>query len=336
MYITLMMDVEDLVSPDADDAALDCAEILTDEGLAATMCVVGQKARLLRQRGRADVIRALGKHDIGLHTDMHSVHPTIIEYLWDKGWDDGVAEAVRREQPGAKAIRSVFGVDPSCWGGPGNTWGPQICGALEKMGIPAFVYSHTSVPGGDVHRFGGVLAYPGGRALSDGSYHDDAAASAKLSKLLEDLKEDRRAGLIWREVFVGHPTRIMHEDFWDKNFFRGAQPPREKWVSAPRKSDADYRRALVNFRAAARALRETPGVEVATIRQMNERVSRLPASDLTPEQAERAWAALESALRSMPGWPPIREGLDVNRMVGVAREKLGTLQRLDLSAARQA
>src|SRR5579871_3388027 len=122
MYVTLFMDVEDLVAPEADDIAGTCADILSEEGVQATLCVVGEKARLLAQRGREDVIAALSRHDIGVHTDLHSIHPTIAEYLADKGWEDGVEEALRRERPGVEAIRDVFHVMPSCWGGPGNTW----------------------------------------------------------------------------------------------------------------------------------------------------------------------------------------------------------------------
>jgi len=331
MYVTLMMDVEDLVSPDSDDAARDCAEILTREGLQATMCVVGEKARLLRARRREDVIDALKRHDIGLHTDLHSVPPTVAEYLSDKGWDDGVAEAVARERPGADSIRNVFGTEPSCWGGPGNTWGPQICGALQQIGVPAFVYSYTAVPDGNPHRFAGVLAYPGGRSLGDGLYHDDTAASERLGQLVDDLQRDSKAGLFWREVFVGHPTRIMHEEFWDgRNFADGAKPPREAWTPAKRKPEADYRRALANFRHAVCTLRELPGIEITTIREMNARLSELRSQLLPTEEAAQVWPGIEESLRKMAGWPILPKGLDMDRIVEETRQKLNTLRRIEL------
>ncbi len=62
---------------------------------------------------------------------------------------------------------------------------------------------------------------------------------------------------------MGHPTRIMHEEFWDgRNFAYGASPPREPWFAARRKPETDYRRALANFRHAVRKLREMPGIEI--------------------------------------------------------------------------
>src|SRR5579871_5950821 len=240
------MDVEDLVAEEADDIAKTCAEILLEEEVRATLCVVGEKARLLAQRGRTEVIAALKAHDIGVHTDLHSVHPTIAEFLGDKGWEDGVAEALRRERPAVEAIQEVFGVIPSCWGGPGNTWGPQICEAMRRLGVPAFVYSHTRIPGGGVHRFAGLLAYPCGRSMRDGSYHDAAEAAHDRERITAQLAEDVAAGVYWQEVFMGHPTRILHQAFWDApNFALGANPPRSAWVPAPRKSPADLERALI-------------------------------------------------------------------------------------------
>src|ERR1044071_7763853 len=98
MYVYVCFDVEDLVHPDSDDIALDIGEILADEGVVASMYVVGEKARLWEQRGRTDVIAAVGQHDVGLHTNRHSIHPTVSEYLADKDWQAGVAEAIRQEE----------------------------------------------------------------------------------------------------------------------------------------------------------------------------------------------------------------------------------------------
>lgn len=329
MYVTLLMDVEDLVAPEADDIAGKCADILFEEDVRATLCVVGEKARLLKQRGRDDVIAALKRHDIGFHTDFHSVHPTITEYLGDKGWEDGVAEALRRETPGVQAIRDVFGVTPSCWGGPGNTWGPQICEAMRQLGVPAFVYAHTQIPQGDTHRFAGMLAYPGGRYLNESALTDDDQAAQNRERLQHELREDVAAGVFWREVFLGHPTRILHEEFWDApNFAHGANPPREEWKPARRKSQADLDRALQNFREATRFLRTLPDIEIRTIREMNALLAGVPATPLEPAAQEAVWPEIETRLRSMAGWPILPPGFDMSRIVAVTRDKLSTLERL--------
>jgi hypothetical protein len=108
--VILWFDTEDYLLPASDDAAKRVAELLTERNIRATFKVVGEKARTLERRGRNDVIAALRKHDIGYHSDFHSVHPTPSEYLADCGFLDGVAEFARREGDGAADVRRIFGV----------------------------------------------------------------------------------------------------------------------------------------------------------------------------------------------------------------------------------
>jgi hypothetical protein len=330
MYATVLMDIEDLIASEADDIAATCADILQEEGVTATFCVVGEKARLLRERGRDDVIAALKRHDIAFHTDLHSVHPTIAEYLATRDWEQGVAEAIRRETPGVQAIRDVFGVAPSCWGGPGNTWGPAICEAIRQLGLPAFVYAHTRIPNGGVHRFAGVIAYPGGRSLSDGQYHEDDLSRQNLERLGSGLQNDLQSGLFWQEIFVGHPTRILHERFWDDpNFVAGANPPRSDWQPAPRKSQEALERALTNFRRAARTIKSLPGIELKTIRQMNEILTFAPSNSLSAAETKQIWPAIERNLLSMSGWPILPRDIDLSSICGQTYRLLPTLERFD-------
>jgi len=86
MYITLFFDVEDCVTPLSDDIAKDLADTLSDHGLKGEFMVVGDKARMLEKRGRWDVIEALRRHEVGLHTNRHSRHPNVAEYLEDNRW----------------------------------------------------------------------------------------------------------------------------------------------------------------------------------------------------------------------------------------------------------
>jgi len=123
IWVLLWFDTEDYILPASDDAALRLAQWLTERGIPATFKVVGEKARTLERRGRRDVIDALKKHDIGYHSNYHSVHPTPAMYLADMGWDDGVAEFVRREGPGYEDVRRIFGQAPSCYGQPGGIVG---------------------------------------------------------------------------------------------------------------------------------------------------------------------------------------------------------------------
>jgi hypothetical protein len=115
MYLFICFDVEDIVHPDSDDVARDIAEMLAADGITASMFVGGEKARLWERRGRWDVISAVGRHDVGLHTDHHSIHPTVSEYLADRGWSDGVKEAMRVEGPAAGDLARIFHRYPTSW-----------------------------------------------------------------------------------------------------------------------------------------------------------------------------------------------------------------------------
>src|SRR6476661_2990707 len=107
VYVILWFDTEDYILPASDDAAKKLADWLTKEGVKATFKVVGEKARTLEKRGRQDVIDALKKHEIGYHSNYHSVPPTPAQYLSNLGWDDGVAEFDRREGPGREDVQRV-------------------------------------------------------------------------------------------------------------------------------------------------------------------------------------------------------------------------------------
>src|SRR5438128_1984527 len=104
VYVTLWFDTEDYILPPSDDAAKRVAEMLTRLGAKATFKVVGEKARVLEQRRRKDVISALLKHEIGYHANTHSQQPTIAVYLQHAGWEDGRAEFYRRQAQGVRDI----------------------------------------------------------------------------------------------------------------------------------------------------------------------------------------------------------------------------------------
>lgn len=330
MYVSVLFDIEDIVSPDADDAALDVARVLEEEGIRATHCIVGERARQWRDRGRTDVIEALARHDIAFHTDLHSVHPTVAEYLSERGWSDGVEEAVRRERPGVEALQEVFETMPSAWGGPGNTWGPQLNAAMARLGVPAVLYTLTTVPGGEPHRFCDVLCYPHRRALRDDLLHDDHAWAAQMQQLLADLEQDLARGVFWTDLFAGHPTRMMHTAFWDAaNFGGGRNPPRAQWRPAPRKSAAEYSTALRNLGRSLAMVRALPGVRFRTIREMNSLLQERTFAPLSPDRRASVWPAIERNILGMAEWPILPEGFDAAPLARLTWERLDELCELE-------
>src|SRR5262245_37562671 len=121
VYVVVWFDTEDYLLKADDDAILRNATFMRGEGLKATFKIVGEKARVLEQGGRNEVIAALTKHEIGFNSNVHSVHPAPAQYMSALGWDEGMAEFERREGPGLEDVRRIFGVNPSCYGQPGSS-----------------------------------------------------------------------------------------------------------------------------------------------------------------------------------------------------------------------
>jgi len=271
--IILWFDTEDYLLPASDDAAKRLAEMLTERNIRATFKVVGEKARTLERRGRQDVIAALRKHDIGFHSDFHSVHPTPSEYLADGGLLDGIAEFVRREAGGAADVRRIFGVTTlACYGQPGSSWAAQAVAALRQVGVapsgvPCYVDEGTHV-GLNQKAFwyaGALNVYHMGANYTRMELHDPAAvesAKRKVSEMAGRLGKEDGGGLI--SIFY-HPCEWVHREFWDGvNFARGRNPPREEWKAPPQRSVEETEAAFERFGEYIDHIRSVPGARFVT------------------------------------------------------------------------
>jgi len=272
IYVTLWFDTEDYILPQSDDAAKRLAEMLTRLGIKATFKIVGEKARVLEQRGRKDVIAALKKHEIGYHSNYHSIHPTPAEYLQNADWDEGVAEFYRRELPGVKDIQRIFGVMPSCYGQPGSSWGPQSHAALKQMGINVYLDDSTHV-GIDEQPFyyGGLLnIFKMGTHIvrMDLSGDDNLAkGKAKFMKSYEMLKA-KGGGTI--SIYF-HPCEWVHQEFWDGvNFSRGANPERKDWKLPRVKPQEETEKAFRDFEEYAKFIKAQAGVRYVTATELGD------------------------------------------------------------------
>ncbi len=263
--VILWFDTEDYLLPADDDATLRLARWLTKEKVHATFKVVGEKARVLEQRGRRDVIAALKQHEIGFHSDLHSVHPTPAEYMSALGWDEGTAEFLRRETPGVASIRRIFGVSPSCYGQPGSSWAPQAYAAIRKLGMNVYLDSATHVRlDGKPFFYGGVLTlielqHTLRTKLSAPRELEEAKTAFRSA--YDDLTA-QGGGLI--SVFY-HPNEFVHREFWDAvNFREGANPPRAGWIPPRVKAPADSHTAFENFEGYIRFMKTLPGLRFVT------------------------------------------------------------------------
>jgi hypothetical protein len=274
--VILWFDTEDYLLPADDDATKRLAELLTERGIRATFKLVGEKARVLEQRGRKDVIEALKRHDIGYHSDFHSVHPCPSEYLAEAGFVDGVAEFVRREQAGAADVRRILGVETlSCYGQPGSSWAAQTLAALPDIGVlphgvPCYVDegSHIGLRDQPFWYENAIVSFRLRGNYTRMDLHNPAAvepALAKFSGIAQRLS-GQGGGLI---SIVYHPCEWVHQEFWDAvNFRRGANPPRSQWKAPGQLPATETEGAFARFAKYVDHMRSVPDVHFVTATEL--------------------------------------------------------------------
>jgi hypothetical protein len=264
VYVILWFDTEDYVLPASDDAALHIAEFLTRENIRATFKVVGEKARTLERRGRNDVIAALKKHEIGYHSNFHSVQPSPAMYLSDLDWDEGVAEFERREKPGYDDVKRIFGVAPSCYGQPGSSWGPQVYGAMKNWGMEVYLDAgnHVRLDDKPCYYCGILNLYKLAFQLRAGlTGPRDGQAEQRFLAARERLMAE--GGGIVSTIY--HPCEFVHKQFWDGvNFRNGANPPRELWQLPPAKTPDESKIAYQMLEDYVRFMKRFPEVRFVT------------------------------------------------------------------------
>jgi hypothetical protein len=265
VYVILWFDTEDYLLPASDDSALRLADFLSHEKIRATFKVVGEKARTLERRGRFDVIAALKRHEIGYHSNFHSVQPTPAMYLSNLDWDEGVAEFDRRERPGYDDVKRIFGAAPSCYGQPGSSWGPQSFGAMRKWGMRVYLDagSHVRLNDHPYYYCGVLTLYKLAHQLRTGlgGPNDLEAAEQRFLQAREQLLAEG-GGIV--SIFY-HPCEFVHQQFWDGvNFRNGANPPRAEWKIPPAKTPEESKIAYQTFEGYIRFLKRFADVQFIT------------------------------------------------------------------------
>ena len=212
---------------------------------------------------------------------------------------EGAQEFERREGPGLEAVRRVFGVTPSCYGQPGNSWAPQANIALRKLGVPVYMDDGDQVGfNNQPFWYGGMLyAFNMQGSTMRADLNDEAKlAPAKQAFDKAVAAAKARGGGVLQSYY--HPTEWAATEFWDAvNFKGGANPPRAEWkrpnLRTPESAEKAYR-LFFDFVKHAKA---TPGVRIVTAREL----PRLMENPVQPTSKQQALAWLRESIDSHEG-----------------------------------
>ncbi len=266
LKIMLWYDVEDFITPEADDALLALIEMMDGLGIRSSLKIVGEKIRVLRDRGRTDILDRLAGHEICYHTENHSVHPTQTEYLQHAGFSEGACEFERRERKGFEDVQAITGQFPTSYGQPGASWVPQSFPVLKKWGVPTYLDSHylINVDGKPFH-YGGVLNLTRLRATMRLEFDEGGgleAAKAEFDGICRNAEALQLVSIYY------HPCEFSCTQFWDGvNFMKGQNPPRSEWKSAPLRGKEEMHRRVSLLGEFLKYTLERPDVEYITAQQ---------------------------------------------------------------------
>jgi hypothetical protein len=252
IYAYIWFDVEDNMTPETNDPPLQAIRILKKYKVPVTYKLIAEKVRFLKEQKRQDVISAIDDYcDIGYHTDSHSRHPVVYEYINGMDVLRGSKEIEAREQRGLDELKSTFRRAPSCFGHAGSQWAPHYYPYLKRVGIPVYMDSTDVLNLDDSpYWYCGVLNLTNAtkNMVRFDRTFETKDGNIKLKKRLRRIHDRlRRKGggaisVLW------HPHTAIDRVYWDiPNFANGKNTPKKKYVQPQQQPPEVKRRALEDF-----------------------------------------------------------------------------------------
>ena len=330
LQVVLSFDTEDYVTPEAADAEKFWAEELSARGMRGSFQCVAEVIRSLRQRRREDVIEALGRHEIGYHTNLHSAPPVPPVALDGVGLAEGIEWVLRREAAGWALVMETFRRVPISYCPPGDSWTPHVLLALGAAGVKVWC---ASVPSRNLNPswYCGLLCLDYDFAF-DSFMGEEAAEEERFKQTFEDtLARKAHDGVM---VIYTHPSRLVTTRFWDAPLYRGAHP--QPLPPAPLRPAAHINVLKERFRRLLDWIRERRHVELADYSAVYSKRSKhrrdlqclLDENKLKPGEAGRL--PLREAGADCPynpvleefryNWPLYPEGFTGDKLHAMARE----------------
>jgi len=228
--VIFSFDSEDYLTAEAADAEKWWADELTRRSLRGSFQCVAELIRNLQKHGRQDVIDAIARHEIGYHSNYHSLPPHHPVALNGMNLEKGMEWIFRRESSGLATLMKTFGRMPVSYCPPGDSWTPHCLLAMASAGLKIFCGSPVTFP--KPFWYCGLLNIKYHLSFESAFTGDDDAKAAEGFKTAFRAlaKEAGQAGVL---VVYTHPARLITTRFWDQMFYKGVQPSRRSWKPAP-------------------------------------------------------------------------------------------------------
>lgn len=302
-------DVEDVYSPQSDDALLEICRIHIEEEVPASMFVAAEKARCMRERGRRDVLDALAQRDvieICYHGNYWGDFPEpATKYGAEMPFDAAVEFALHVESKGLHDVAEICGQFPVAWCCHQAQQSLPMQYAMKLAGVRCW----AGGPRGWIMNW---LSWPRSNSTvsSQGSWNMEydplkPDEQKPVADPEADLRQTQEAfeGVIAEKdfvSFVGHPVCWVVREWsglWEyATLFRygSAGPyPRPRLVTSPRLRTPEDRKAALDYlRAVLRWIKTRSDVNLTNY-------TRLCQRDYEPGTQWVTWDQLVSLTRRM-------------------------------------
>lgn len=229
MNLIFALDTEDYVTPQAWDAQLWWMQTLKERNIQGSFQLVGELVKTWVKEGRQDLLEAIRHHEVGYHTQWHSLHPVHVSALYDKDLQEGIQWVLSWESEGFNYVKEKTGKQPISFTAPGINWTPHSFLAMSLLG--AKVAGAFNWGGRDW--YSGLLSMPYDLCFDDyfGRSAEDAFSAFKSDFL--KLKPHLNTLCLYT-----HPTRLVTSAFWDAQLAKGHVMNREDLQPAPLHTEA--------------------------------------------------------------------------------------------------
>jgi len=293
--LIITFDTEDVYNPaeaGRDGVIKDLADILSAEGVPANFLLIASRARLLKERARDDVIAAVKRHSVGVHTLSHD-QPVAAIRVADLDWAAGLEVCRQMDGEAHRTISEAFDCEPVCLSSHAYYEAPQTYLVAKNLGLP-YVYGYPLAPPlFSVSRFCGTLNFPCEHPLpgSTGPFlpyfdgFDDRLSSdpdfvAHLERFDRHVDACIAAGQPLMVIHPCHPVKTYSLDWIDDYLTpNGVNIPSEERVRRPQpgvRTDGQMELVMRNFRRLVQYIARHPQINVLSLPDAARKYGQIP------------------------------------------------------------